>query len=215
MRKETETKNQNYNDLSDSTKNLIKELILEHQKQIEPSGYKNPKDAFEEIEFERRDGFIPNSLNKGGLLWRNFTTLREYYGSGYEPANQKAAKEIERQINYDHEISLKVFKEKFPNEKSDINNDNYYEILSRNLSDDYSSIMHEIRFMYHGVENKKHYASISVALNTEGPYHRSHISWAPNVFCEAAKEVEIRWSNNTELKSKLNKHLKKLINEMF
>lgn len=205
----------NFDELDQTTKDIIHNLIDEHQNLIKPEGYKSSEDCFDDIEFVRRDGFIPNSYNKGGILWRNFTTLEAYWGSGYEPKNKDANKEIQRQIEVNEEFALNEFQQKYPNEKPDIDNDNYYEILREYLNADDLSIMHEIRFMYHGFDNKKHTASVSVALNTEGPYHRSHISWAPKVFCEAAKEIEISWSTNTELKNKLDKLLKKLIKEMF
>lgn len=83
------------------------------------------------------------------------------------------------------------------------------------LSGEYSSIMHELRFMYHGKENGLHSASVSAAVNTEGPYHRTHIQWAPNVFCEGSKEVEITWHNNAELKRKLDKAFKQVSKVIF
>lgn len=205
----------NFEELDQTTKDIIWNSIDDHQNLIKPEGYKSSEDCFEEIEFKHRDGFIPYDHNRGGIVWTNFTTLEAYWGSGYEPKNKDAAKEIKRQIEVNEEYALDEFKQRFPKEKPDINNDNYYEILCEYLNDDNSSIMHEIMFMYHGFDGKKHTASVSVALNTEGPYHRSHISWAPKMFCEAAKEIEISWSTNNELKNKLDKILKKLIKEMF
>jgi hypothetical protein len=78
-----------------------------------------------------------------------------------------------------------------------------------------SSIMYTMRFMYHGKDNGTHSASISAAVNTEGPYHRSHISWAPNVFCEGAKEVEITWRTQKELRQKLKKALEQVSKKVF
>lgn len=83
------------------------------------------------------------------------------------------------------------------------------------LTNESSSIMHELRFMYHGKESGVHTASVSAALNTEGPYHRTSISWAPSVFCEGSKEVEIKWRNNKELKEKLEKALKLVSKAIF
>lgn len=202
-------------DLKLNTQEIVKDLIIEYANSIEPCGWKDDEDCIKELECIARNGFIPNSENKGGLRYRNFTTLESYWGSGHVPENKDAAKEIKRQILYNEELAREDFKEKFKNKKPDINDDNYYELLCEYLNDDQSSIMHEIRFMYHGFKNKKHSASISVALNTEGPYHRSHISWDPEVFCEAAKEITFTWTNNKELKSKLDKHLKKLVKNMF
>lgn len=84
------------------------------------------------------------------------------------------------------------------------------------LSGESESIMHEIRVMYHGQDsNGMHSASVSAAVNTEGPYHRSHISWAPNVFCEGAKEVEVSWKTNAELKRVLTKALATVSKAVF
>jgi hypothetical protein len=78
-----------------------------------------------------------------------------------------------------------------------------------------NTIMYSIRFMYHGSIDGIHSASISAAVNTEGPYHRSHISWAPGVFCEGAKEIEVSWKNQKELAKILDKKLAKLAKEVL
>lgn len=84
------------------------------------------------------------------------------------------------------------------------------------LVGDNSTVMHEFRFMYHGKNRKGlHTASVSAAVNLEAPYHRSSISWAPGVFCEGAKEVEITWKNQAELKRKLSKALKQVSKAVF
>lgn len=89
------------------------------------------------------------------------------------------------------------------------------EMESERLGGNDASIMHELRFIYHGKENGVYTASVSAAVNTEGPYHRSHISWSPGTFCEGSKEVEIKWKTNAELKRKLDKAFKKVSKEIF
>ena len=89
------------------------------------------------------------------------------------------------------------------------------EMESERLSGSENTIMHELRFMYHGKENGVHSASVSAAVNTEGPYHRSSISWSPSTFCEGAKEIEIKWRNNAELKRKLDKAFAKVSKVIF
>lgn len=232
-------KTNNWNTLSTSTKNLVKQAILNAASNRKgPEGYKSYYDCLENIEFERRDGFIPNSDNCGGLTYRNFTDLMEYWSSGHNPAHIEANNEIKRQIDYWFKI---ISKDIYSDNKSlclelniGENECNYYslqqfeetsellkddqriqltkmlndiqEMESSRLSGEDSSIMHELRFMYHGVNNKgMHEASVSAAINTEGPYHRSSVSWMPGLFCEGAKEVTIKWKNNAELKRKLNK----------
>lgn len=84
------------------------------------------------------------------------------------------------------------------------------------MNDSENSVMHELRFMYHGHdESGLHTASVSAAVNTEGPYHRSSISWSPKTFCEGSKEIEITWKNDAELKRKLDKAFKKVSKEIF
>lgn len=210
-------KNQNeyFDDLNKNTQDLIKDLIIQHSESIEPCGWKPLEDCIESLECKRRDGFIPFSHNKGGLLFRNFSTLMDYYGGGIEPKNKDAALQIQKQIEISVNLAKEEFTEKHKSTDFDLEDDNYFNLLHEYLADDSSSIMHEIRFMYHGIKNKKHSASVSVALNTEAPYHRSSIAWAPEVFCEAAEEIEITWTNDKDLKTKLNKVLKKLVSEMF
>lgn len=69
--------------------------------------------------------------------------------------------------------------------------------------------------MYHGQEAGIHKASVSVAINTEGPYHRSHIPWSPDTFCEGTKEIEISWKTESGLKKKLVKALKQAKEEVL
>lgn len=84
------------------------------------------------------------------------------------------------------------------------------------LGNDESSIMHEIQFKYEGKNAKGlQVAYISATLNTEGPYHRSSMPWAPEVFCEASEGVEITWRNNAELKRKLAKAFAKVTKSIF
>lgn len=178
---------------------------------------------FEDIECKSRDGFICASHNQGGLILRGFTDLNMLWGTGNSPSHKGAAAEIERQIEYNLKlISEDLFKEYAVLFKSlglgpdkanysaleDLVNKHpeldapltrIQDMESNYMGDDDSSIMFEVRFMYHGLEDGKHTASVSAAVNTEGPYHRSHISWAPTVFCEGSEELEITWSTPKEL----------------
>jgi hypothetical protein len=196
----------------------------------------------EEIEFKARSGFIPFSGNKGGFRAIGFTDLNYFWGSGNMVAHRDARNEIERQIEYSLDLVrddiFEKYQEYFDENKitkdkvnhtdlSDLyhkatNDKTLVEILTdfeerevSYLSDEQSSIMFETRFLYHGYENGVHSASISAAVNTEGPYHRSHISWSPNTFCEGVKEIKIKWKNEKEFKEKFKKALEKCIKVTF
>lgn len=224
-----------FEELPVGTQAIIKELVKET--------FIHNCDVFytelEEIECHKRDGFIPHSFNRGGIEIKGFTDLMSIWGSGNYPAHKGARKEIDRQIIegfkdiaqnlYDDNTELA---EKHGLKAEDFNYHTIQEIAEtyedflpvlsdiesmeqEHLSGDYASIMYSIRFMYHGKVNGKHSALISAAVNTEGPYHRSHIPWAPSVFCEGAKEVEIEWTNQVELKRKLKKALETVTKEVF
>ena len=228
-----------FDGLNQNAQNIVKEAILKAASDRNgPEGYKQEDECLEPVECRSRDGFIPFGHNKGGLLYINFTDLMGYWGGGYTPSHAGAASEIERQIDFNlnaaQDYILVEYNDIFKMKNVSPNDVNYHalhetkdkelikiaEELSEseheNLSDENSSIMHEFRFMYHGVNDKGvHEASVSAALNTEGPYHRSSISWAPNVFCEGSKEIEIKWKNNAELKRKLDKALKQVSKAIF
>jgi hypothetical protein len=224
-----------FEDLAKGTQNLVKELIEEF--------FTDNCEVFhadiQEIECKSRSGFIPFDSNRGGLEINGFTDLMSIWGSGTYPAHKGAVKEIERQIDYSFDLlaehcfdKFKELANKYKLTKVDFNYHRMYELEKLHeeleqvtkyieesevefLGDEQSSIMYNIRFMYHGKANGKHSASVSAAVNTEGPYHRSHISWAPNVFCEGAKEIEIEWTNQTELKKELAKALAKVCKEVL
>ena len=227
--------NQGYfEDLPQSTQDIVREAILEcASNKRGPYCYKSDEDAIDSIECHSRDGFSPHSWNKGGIEYNNFTDLMSYFGGGYSVSHTETNAEIERQIEYSLECANESFRDNHLLELQDIPQAkrNYHDLYelglgslaeklseyeSESLCDDQSSIMHSIRFMYHGVDSKGiHSASVSCAVNTEGPYHRQHISWAPGVFCEGAHEVEITWRNDNGLKTKLTKALKQCSGKVF
>lgn len=248
LAKKIKEENETYfNSLSTATQDIVKQTLFRAYENVEPQGYKDDESCLESIECERRDGFIPNSYNHGGLIYRNFTDLMEYFGSGFKVFHEEVAEDIQKQIDYafetirqdifeDHKNlclrnnidvdncdywSLQQFVETSNNltheEKKELNQmlNDIQEMESERLSGDDSSIMHELRFMYHGKENGLHSASVSAAINTEAPYHRSSISWAKDVFCEGSNEVEIAWKTDKELKSKLAKALKHVTGKVF
>lgn len=224
-----------FENLPKGTQEIVKELLQEY--------FNNNCDTWhsdiEDVECYARSGFIPHSFNHGGLEVKGFTDLMSIWGSGTYPKHKEARKEIERQIDYSFKMLHESIYDQFENlfKKYKIKKDQVcYHVVEelikknpefrnvlRNIEDGESealggtenTIMYSIRFMYHGKLDGLHSASVSVAVNTEGPYHRSRISWAPNVFCEGAKEIEIEWTNQTELKKILKDTLEKICKEVL
>lgn len=230
-----------YDDLSDAIKTLISEMCLETFKQ-NTECYTDPDNSVEDIECHSRDGFIAYDHNRGGIMIRGFSTLMDVWGSGDFCAHKGAAKEIQRQIDYSFKCLEDSVFEEFKEElekrgmtKADCNYHAIDKLRNANPDDDFysdvgryiengefevlggseNSIMYEVRLMYHGKVDGIHSASVSCAVNTEGPYHRSSIAWAPGVFCEGAKEVEFSWLTVKELETKLSKALTETSKAIF
>lgn len=225
-----------FDDLPQTTREIVESLLIETIDEVE--GWKPSDETIDTIECRSRDGFIPFSHNRGGLMARQFTDLMSLWGSGITVSHKKAQAEIERQIEYNLELAKETFFEKHTKElkKIGITEEtdprlNYHDLYkmkhgdlaerlsqleSKYLSDHDSSIMFEVRFMYSGCdETGTHRAFVSCAVNTEGPYHRPSISWAPGVFCEGAEETEIEWTTDTELRERLSKALQETSGEIF
>jgi hypothetical protein len=199
------------------------------------------KEAVEQIECRSRDGFISFSHNKGGLRCCVFTDLMGFWGGGYSVSHKGAQAEIKRQTEHfleqARDATYECFKSFFDaqgiakerctyHELSELSEESgssafdevvrfIQEAESECLGGNDNSIMLELRFLYHGCDKGAHSASISAAVNTEGPYHRQHIPWAPNVFCEGAKEVEITWKKTSALDTKLKRALKVVCEEVL
>lgn len=223
-----------FDELPKETQDIIRELLIEMAENRDgPEGWKPSEDCIDDIECRSRSGFIPFSHNKGGLTYRNFATLSDYHFGGYGCAHEKANKELERLAEYSIDCAMESFKEQYKDELQGIDdnlinyNDLYdmgkgnlaerlSELETESLTDENSTVMHEFRFMYHGVDDEgNHSASVSAAINLEAPYHRSHISWAPEVFCEGGKELEITWKTNKQLTKRLKDALMEVSKEVF
>jgi hypothetical protein len=229
-----------FEELPESTQTIVRELILEAAADRSgPEGFKQDDECMEDVECHSRDGFIAFDHNRGGLCYRNFATLSDYNSGGYTPAHKRAAAEIAGQIEYSYKLLAESTYERFKallDSKGLTAKDCLYHVLdelcrtdeslkpvrryvedgeSEVLSSDNDTVMHELRVMYHGVEGGIHSASVSAALNTEAPYHRSSISWLPGAFCEGAKEVEIEWTTDAELTAALKSALSTVSKEIF
>lgn len=176
----------------------------------------------EPIECISRDGFYAASDNCGGYIYRGFTDVLMIWGSGNYPQSKEARKQIDKQYETNEEYAREDFKEEFKNVPKDKQNyhdlielglenlaERFDERVSENGSED--TIMYEIRILYAGIdENGEHTAYVSAAVNWEGPYHRSHISWMPGFKCEDSKEVCVTFKGLRDAKEKIKKALTKV-----
>ena len=176
-----------FDELDAKTQEIVKDAILEAaENRRGPDGFKSNEESIDELPCRPSSGFMPFSHNKGGHV----------------PAHKEAAKHIELRIDRTfqdiQEITFEEFKELLESKginQGDCNYHSIYEASEKDkdlepvlrfieerenddLSDDNSTVMHEIRFMYHGQDDSDgyHSASVSAAINLEAPYHRSHIS---------------------------------------
>lgn len=206
----------------DSLPSELKELVADLLKDAIDEAPENYGDHdVESIECHARDGFSPFAYNRGGYQVNAFSSLSVLHGSGVSVAHVKAQAEIDSMIEY----SLKCARESFfENNEAELKAlgienaesvsyhdlyemgqgalaESFSEYETENLSDDGSSIMFQVRFMYHGVDAKgNHSASVSTCVNTEAPYHRSSY--------DRAEETEISWKTKNGLERKLKATLK-------
>src|SRR6185312_5632388 len=88
-----------FEDLPASTQKLVRELMAQAaEDRSGPDGWKSEDECFSDVECHARDGFMPFSHNRGGLMYRNFADLQSYWGGGYALAHEKANAELQRQI---------------------------------------------------------------------------------------------------------------------
>lgn len=135
----------------------------------------------EPVEYQKRDGFLPFTYNRGGLQAIAFVDLDMFNSTGHRPASVKARNEIERLYN-----------------KPDcIAHDDSQDVINGTEETYYSgfSVMLTCQWLYHGKKNGRHYATVSAAINFESPYHRikNDTDW---------KEIQLCWRTNQELLKK-------------
>lgn len=168
----------------------------------------------EPIEFKRRDGFIPYRHNKGGFDKNSFTTLGRL-SDNYGLLPNKLMDLINESIK----DSVSMLVDRHPDilfnniDPDDICYDTLYknnmekyaeelaEIERELLDDDYSSVMSQLRVMYHGYNNGAHSLTVFATVSySDAPYHRSS---------DIQDEVTIYFKTEKELNKKLNDAIKK------
>lgn len=214
-----------FTDLPKVIQDVVFELLAECYENETNDLDRGAELAKEEIGCVSRDGFIASPDNRGGIVLRGFTDVGNITGSGCLPSHKGARQQIEETVKngYDSiaEICFMKFETLLKSKGLDKTSCYYHKIdvlskadvslkpVVKYIEDEESTefnedtVMYEVRFMYHGAVNGVHRASVSCAVNTEAPYHRSGIPWNPNVFCEGAKEAEIEWVNVNTLKKRL------------
>lgn len=189
------------------------------------------KDA-EEIECRSRDGFSAHSHNKGGIDVNGYSDLQSFWGSGTEPADEKAAAKIQALIDMSLKQASESFFEKhealFTKWNLTIDDANYHrmeeienspnpefaglanefsELENECLSGDYSSVLYQTRVMYHGESSGIHSMTIFSSISaSDAPYHRS---------TDGIKEILITWKTPQGLKTKLAKALNDSMKAVF
>lgn len=180
----------------------------------------------EQIECRSRDGFSAFSHNKGGIEINGFTDLNHFWGSGARPNNKKAAAKIEAFIEQSlqyvsdaffetHEALFTKWNltkedasyhrmeeiENSPNSEFKSFADEFSNMEMEALGGDESSVMYQIRAMYHGNElDGTHSMTVFASIHaSDAPYHRR---------ADSVSEVLITWKTNAQLKTRLAKALK-------
>lgn len=223
-----------FDELPKATQALVKQIMTEIFENEVPGDTYGADGSYrvDELECRSRDGFIPFSHNKGGLNVSGFTDLSGIWGSGYYPSNSKSKDRIETLVESSLQDATKAFFNKHEETLAKFKIERVSQVDYHTLSDsehqelkdlaeelsefeneylqgDSSTVMYSIRIMYHGRDSRGvHSASISAALNTEAPYHRSK-------YDDNTKEVEITWMKSTALKTKLTKALKTVTKAVF
>lgn len=174
----------------------IQELLIETLKNIENDlpidfSYVN----VETIEYQRRDGFIPHSWNRGGADLIAFTDMRSLHGSG-KHYNTK----IEDHVNKVYAQEEEDLTLEFPDIKN--GSDEFYELLDERLTDEYNALAWRIRIMYEGNNTITVYSG----WDTDAPYFR----WKDRTDFEKS----FQFTNKKDLQKKLIKILIKAVDNM-
>lgn len=193
-------------------------------------GTTNESGKIEEIEHVSRDGFA--SRNDGGYQGTGFTDISMLVGSGRQGnLPDKAEKAVEDSYNQGLGYALDAFKEEYADEIKDIPEDklNYHDLyelgkgsLAEKLSeleysqnsDEQSTVMFQIRTMFHNEGPENLLFTIQGAVNWEAPYHRPKGQWEDYFQSEVEfTETEMK-SNMNEVVEKVKAELKKAVEHL-
>lgn len=164
--------------LSEKEADKIVDLLEEIAIDIEP----NFEHRIEAMECRRREGFMPNPWNLGGIQSCLYTDLYSVVCSNDSSGSVKFDDKIQEYINYNSKLAIDKFIEdkNLPNNfefKRDGTDENLLEELaeyeSEYFSDDSSSICIEYQGRYLGYNKGIHTISLNIFLcASDAPYHR-------------------------------------------
>ncbi len=171
------------------TKGLIP-LLTEFVNNVDNNfdGYK----TIDTIEYQRCDGFIPFDHNRGGIDLILITNNAFLIGSGYHFGTS-----IETKVEASYNKTEDEVRKENPTLSDEEIHDKVFEIEA----DDYSGQAFRVRIMYEGDNT----LTVFAGWDDDAPYYR----WSN----KAEFEKTIEFKNKSDLKTKLNKLLKK-INEL-
>ena len=145
--------------------------------------------SIEELEYLRRDGFIPHSWNKGGLDLISITDIRSLVGSGYH-CGLSIQDWVDDQYNEACENAIK--------EGLEDGTEEFYDHVDECTSSEYDAIAYRIRVMYEGESVLKIYTG----YDKDAPYFRFK--------GKVDLDLEVNFKSIPELKKKLAKLTKKV-----
>lgn len=149
-------------------------------------GYK--EDRISDLECRRRDGFLPNSNNMGGIECVAFRDQECCYfeGTGFKNADKT--------INEYRDMDIVEFEKSFGpyNNWTEKQSEEFEE--SR-MSDDQSSVLFAMDVMYEGKIGTKHRANIRITVCVkDAPYHRQY---------DDLISIDLEWRFYKELEEQL------------
>jgi|ERR1019366_2033060 hypothetical protein len=143
----------------------------------------------EPLEFRSRDGFSAFDRNRGGMDFISITDNASLIGSGYHSGTS-----IEKIINDSFETTLNEVKLEYP----DLNEEEQYDKTYEIESNDYNGQAFRVRLMYEGNNT----LVVHAGWDHDAPYFR----WSN----KSELEKVIKFKNKRDLKTKLNKLIKKI-----
>lgn len=191
------------------------ELVTDERSDAYPYEFES---AFEELEYQRRDGFIPYSENKGGAQITVFETVPLIMGSGSYPASVAAQNQITSGHEDNRELALQDLGLSDKTELTEQQSEALYEKQDVYGADD--TIMFQVTVYYHGTERGVHSATVQVLVNWEWPYHRSQSAVSRCLGrasgpTEEFIETTVRWRTNRSGRPKILAAIKNGIKKLF
>lgn len=163
-------------------------ILKEVSKETVSCPFDSDWDSITELEFKRRDGFIPYSHNKGGIDLMFITSIKCLVSTGCG-----LPKELRAWIYDQEKMAEDYIKKEHPKVKE--GSDEFFELFDDYLSGEYNDIMYRVRIMYHGHNE----LTVFNGFDLDAPYFRGNFRWG--------QEKKIKFKNKKDLALKLKKYL--------